>query len=125
MCIRDSPTCVYTSPEIGSVGLSEEEAVKLGHTVSIGKFPYMANGKALTLGEREGFVKMVADKNTDEILGVHILGPNATDMISEAAIAMRLECTSEELGRAIHPHPTLSEAIMEAALAVSGKAVHI
>jgi len=119
------PTCVYTSPEIGSVGLSEEEAVKLGHTVSIGKFPYMANGKALTLGEREGFVKMVADKNTDEILGVHILGPNATDMISEAAIAMRLECTSEELGRAIHPHPTLSEAIMEAALAVSGKAVHI
>jgi len=122
---RAVPTCVYTSPEIASVGLSQEEAAKLGYNVSIGKFPYLANGRALTLGEREGFVKIVSDKETDEILGVHILGPNATDLIGEAAIAIRLECTSEELGKTIHAHPTLSEAIMEAALAVSGKAVHI
>jgi len=119
------PTCVHTSPEIASVGLSEEKAVKLGYNVSIGRFPYMANGKALTLGEREGFVKVVSDRETDEILGVHILSPNATDLIGEAAIAIRLECTSEELGKTIHAHPTLGEAIMEAALAVSGKAIHI
>jgi dihydrolipoamide dehydrogenase len=119
------PTCVYTSPEIASVGLSEEEAVKIGYNVCIGKFPYMANGRALTLGEREGFVKIISDRETDEILGVHILGPNATDLIGEAVIAIRLECTSEELGKTIHAHPTLSEAVMEAALAVSGKAVHI
>jgi len=125
MDYRTVPTCVYTSPEIASVGLSEEAAVKLGYNVSIGRFPYMANGRASTLGEREGFVKIVSDRETDEILGVHILGPNATDLIGEATIAIRLECTSEELGRTIHAHPTLSEAIMEAALAVSGKSIHI
>ena len=119
------PACVYTSPQIASVGLSEEEAVELGYDISVGSFPYMANGRALTLEEKDGFVKIVADRDTDEILGVHILGPNASDLISEATVAMRLECTSDELGRAIHPHPTLSEAIMEAALAVSGKAIHI
>ncbi|MEM2719156.1 MAG: FAD-dependent oxidoreductase, partial [Candidatus Bathyarchaeia archaeon] len=122
---RTIPVCVYTMPEIASVGLSEDEAVSLGYEVSIGKFPYMANGRALTLGEREGFVKIIADKRRDEILGVHIIGPDASNMISEAALAMKLECTSEELGRTIHPHPTLSEAIMEAALAVSGRAIHI
>ncbi len=125
MNYRAVPMCVYTSPEIATVGLSQEEAVKLGYNVSIGKFPYMANGRALTLGEREGFVKIVTDGDTDEILGVHILGPNATDLVGEAAIAIRLECTSEELGKIIHAHPTLSEAIMEAALAASGKAIHI
>ncbi|MEM2539223.1 MAG: dihydrolipoyl dehydrogenase [Candidatus Bathyarchaeia archaeon] len=122
---RTIPVCVYTMPEIASVGLSEDEAVSLGYEVSIGKFPYMANGRALTLGEREGFVKIIADKRRDEILGVHIIGPDASNMISEAVLAMKLECTSEELGRTIHPHPTLSEAIMEAALAVSGRAIHI
>lgn len=122
---RTVPTCVYTSPEIASVGLSEEAADKLGYNVSIGRFPYMANGRASTMGEREGFVKVISDKETDEILGVHILGPNATDLIGEATIAIRLECTSEELGRTIHAHPTLGEAIMEAALAVSGKSIHI
>jgi len=119
------PVCIYTSPEIASVGLTGEEATSLGYNVSIGKFPYMANGRALTLGEIEGFVKIVSDRRTDEILGVHILGPNASDLIGEAAIAIRLECTSEELGKTIHAHPTLSEAIMEAALAVSKKAIHI
>ena len=119
------PSCVYTMPEIASVGLSEDEAVNLGYKISIGKFPYIANGRALALNEREGFVKVIAEKETDEILGVHIIGPDASNMISEATIAMRLECTSEELGRTIHPHPTLSETLMEAALAVFGKAIHI
>jgi len=122
---RTVPTCVYTSPEIASVGLSEQEATNLGHKVIVGRFPYMANGRALTLGEKEGFAKVVSDTDTDEILGVHIIGPNATELIGEAATAMRLECTSEELGKTVHAHPTLSEAIMEAALAVSERAVHI
>ncbi|MFQ6096005.1 MAG: dihydrolipoyl dehydrogenase [Candidatus Bathyarchaeia archaeon] len=122
---RTVPTCVYTSPQIASVGLSEEEAVELGYSISVGRFPYIANGRALMLGGKDGFVKIVTDKETDEILGVHILGTNASDLIGEAAVALRLECTSEELGRVIHPHPTLSEAIMEAALAVSGRAIHI
>ncbi|MDH5703533.1 MAG: dihydrolipoyl dehydrogenase [Aigarchaeota archaeon] len=120
-----NPACVYTSPEIASVGLSEQEAAELGYSISVGRFPYSANGRALALGERDGFVKIVADKGTDEILGVHILGPNASNLISEAVVAMRLECTSEELSRAMHPHPTLSEAIMEAASDVSGRAIHI
>lgn len=122
---RAVPACVYTSPEIASVGLSEEEAVELGYDISLGRFPYTANGRALALGERDGFVKIVTDKETDEILGVHILGPNASNLISEAVVAMRLECTSEELSKAIHPHPSLSEAIMEAALDVSSGAIHI
>ncbi len=122
---RAVPACVYTSPEIASVGLSEEEAVELGYDISLGRFPYTANGRALALGERDGFVKIVTDKETDEILGVHILGPNASNLISEAVVAMRLECTSEELSKAIHPHPSLSEAIMEAALDVSAGAIHI
>jgi len=122
---RAVPICVYTSPEIASVGLSEEEATERGYSVSVGRFPYTANGRALTLGEREGFVKIVADRETDEVLGVHILGSNASELIGEAAVAIRLECTAEELGRVIHPHPTLGEALMEAASAVSGRAIHI
>ncbi len=119
------PTCIYTMPEIASVGLSEAEAIKLGYKISVGRFPYMANGRAITLGEREGFVKIIAEKETDEILGVHIIGPDATNLISEAIVAIKLECTSEELGKTIHPHPTLSEAIMEASLAIFKKAIHI
>jgi len=119
------PACVYTMPEIASVGLSEEEAINMGYKISIGKFPYAANGRALVDGERDGFVKIIADKERDEILGVHIIGPNASNLISEATLAIKLECTSEELGRTIHPHPTLSEAIMEAALAVFKRAIHI
>jgi dihydrolipoamide dehydrogenase len=122
---RAVPACVFTSPEIASVGLSEEEAVELGYDISLGRFPYTANGRARALGERDGFVKIVTDKETDEILGVHIFGPNASNLISEAVVAMRLECTSEELSKAIHPHPSLSEAIMEAALDVSARAIHI
>jgi dihydrolipoamide dehydrogenase len=118
------PMYAYTSPEIASIGLSEKKATKLRYKVSIGRFPYMANGRALTLGEREGFVKIISDRETDELLGIHILGGNATDLIGEAAIAIKLECTSEELSATIHAHPTLSETLMEAALAVSKKAIH-
>jgi len=119
------PTCLYCQPEVASVGLSEEEAREQGYKVVVGKFPLMASGRALTLGETDGFAKIVCDKETGEILGVHLVGPHATDLIGEAALAMKMECTYEELGTLIHPHPTISEAIMEAAKAVSKKAIHI
>jgi len=118
MNYRVVPRCIYTTPEIASVGLSEEEAIKQGYNISVGVCPYIANGRALTLGEREGFVKIVSDKKTNEILGVHILGPNATELVSEAVMAMFFKCTSNELSKIIHPHPSLSEAIMEAASAI-------
>lgn len=118
------PKCVYSSPEAASVGLTEEEAKENGHNVKIGKFPFMAIGKALVYGESDGFVKIVADRDTDDILGVHMIGPHVTDMISEAGLAKVLDATPWEVGQTIHPHPTLSEAIGEAALAADGKAIH-
>lgn len=116
--------CIYTSPEIASIGYTEEEAVEKGFTVKKGKFSFQAVGKALVYGEQEGFVKIIADSQTDDILGVHIIGPHATDMISEAALAATLDAAPWEIGATIHPHPTLSEAIGEAALAVDGKEIH-
>ncbi|MFP7230686.1 dihydrolipoyl dehydrogenase [Bacillus subtilis] len=118
------PKCIYSSPEVASVGLTEEEAKAKGHNVKIGKFPFMAIGKALVYGESDGFVKIVADRDTDDILGVHMIGPHVTDMISEAGLAKVLDATPWEVGQTIHPHPTLSEAIGEAALAADGKAIH-
>ncbi|ARV43573.1 dihydrolipoyl dehydrogenase [Bacillus subtilis] len=118
------PKCIYSSPEAASVGLTEEEAKENGHNVKIGKFPFMAIGKALVYGESDGFVKIVADRDTDDILGVHMIGPHVTDMISEAGLAKVLDATPWEVGQTIHPHPTLSEAIGEAALAADGKAIH-
>ncbi|MDR4435635.1 dihydrolipoyl dehydrogenase [Bacillus tequilensis] len=118
------PKCIYSSPEAASVGLTEEEAKANGHNVKIGKFPFMAIGKALVYGESDGFVKIVADCDTDDILGVHMIGPHVTDMISEAGLAKVLDATPWEIGQTIHPHPTLSEAIGEAALAADGKAIH-
>ncbi|MED0587602.1 dihydrolipoyl dehydrogenase [Bacillus subtilis] len=118
------PKCIYSSPEVASVGLTEDEAKANGHNVKIGKFPFMAIGKALVYGESDGFVKIVADRDTDDILGVHMIGPHVTDMISEAGLAKVLDATPWEVGQTIHPHPTLSEAIGEAALAVDGKAIH-
>ena len=119
------PICVYCEPEISSVGLSEDEAKQQGYDVAVGKFPLQANGRALALGETDGFAKVVCDRGTGEILGVHLIGPHATDLIGEAALAIKLECTSEEIGELIHPHPTISEALMEAARAVSNKAMQI
>jgi dihydrolipoamide dehydrogenase len=116
--------CIYSSPEAASVGLTEDEAKEKGHDVKIGKFSFKAIGKALVYGESDGFVKIVADKETNDILGVHMIGPHVTDMISEAGLAKVLDATPWEVAHTIHPHPTLSEAIGEAALAVDGKAIH-
>ncbi|WP_203361808.1 dihydrolipoyl dehydrogenase [Bacillus sp. REN10] len=116
--------CIYSSPEAASVGLTEQEAKDKGYDVKTGKFSFRAIGKALVYGESDGFVKIVADKKTDDLLGVHMIGPHVTDMISEAGLARVLDAASWEVAHTIHPHPTLSEAIGEAALAVDGKAIH-
>ena len=117
--------CVYSNPEIASVGLTEQEAKRQGLTITIGKFPFKAIGKALVHGDAEGFVKIVADHHTNDVLGVHLIGPHATDLISEAALALLLNATPWEMGATIHPHPSLSEVIGEAALAVEGRAIHM
>jgi dihydrolipoamide dehydrogenase len=116
--------CIYSNPEAASVGLTEDEAKEKGYNVKVGKFSFRAIGKALVFGESDGFVKIVADAETDDILGVHMIGPHVTDMISEAGLARVLDATPWEIAQTIHPHPTLSEAIGEAALAVDGKAIH-
>ncbi|WLR60447.1 dihydrolipoyl dehydrogenase [Guptibacillus hwajinpoensis] len=117
-------SCIYSSPEMASVGLTEDQAKEEGHNVMIGKFPFKAIGKALVFGESDGFVKIVADADNEDLLGVHMIGPHVTDMISEAGLAKVLDAASWEVAHTIHPHPTLSEAIGEAALAVDGKAIH-
>jgi dihydrolipoamide dehydrogenase len=116
--------CIYSNPEAASVGITEQEAIEKGHHVKIGKFQFKAIGKALVYGESDGFVKIIADIDTDDILGVHMIGPHVTDMISEAGLAMVLDAIPWEVSNVIHPHPTLSEAIGEAALAVDGLAIH-
>jgi dihydrolipoamide dehydrogenase len=123
--LRLVPNCTYCDPEVASVGLTEANAKELGYDVKVGKFPFSASGKARILGEEEGFVKIVSESKYDEILGVHIIGPHATELIAEACVAMQLESTAEELGRTMHAHPTVSEAVMEAAEGVHGLAVHI
>jgi len=116
---------IFTDPEIASVGLTEVQAKEKGYEPIIGKFPFTALGRALLAGESEGFVKIVADKESELVLGVHIIGPEASDLISEAALAVEMGATLEDIGFTIHPHPTLPEAIMEAAEAAKGKAIHI
>ncbi|MGO4887035.1 dihydrolipoyl dehydrogenase [Anaerobacillus sp. MEB173] len=116
--------CTYSNPEIASVGLTEQEAIDKGFKVKSGKFSFRAIGKALVFGESDGFVKLVVNEENDDLLGVHMIGPHVTDMISEAALAQVLDATHWEVAHTIHPHPTLSEAIGEAALAVDGKAIH-
>lgn len=117
-------TCVYSNPEVAKVGLTEKQAIEQGFEVKVGKFPFQAVGKALVYGEANGFVKIIADKKTDDLLGVHMIGPHVTDMISEAGLAKVLDATPWEIAQTIHPHPSLSEAIGEAALAVDGKQIH-
>jgi dihydrolipoamide dehydrogenase len=119
------PSCTYCRPQVASIGLTEARARENGREVTVGKFPFTANGKAVALGETEGFVKVVADAKTNEILGVHILGPEATEIIHEFAVGRTLEATLEELMHTIHAHPTLSEAALEATLAALGQAIHI
>ncbi len=118
------PTCVYSSPEVASIGLTERQAKEQGFEIKVGRFPFQANGKALVYGELSGFIKIIADKQTEDLLGVHMIGPHVTDMISEAGLAKVLDATPWEMSLNIHPHPSLSEVIGEAALAVDGKQIH-
>jgi dihydrolipoamide dehydrogenase len=124
MDYKSIPSCVYTSPEVAFVGLTEEQAMKKVD-VEVGRFPFSASGKARLLGEIGGMVKIIADKKYGEVLGVHIIGSRATDMIAEAVLGMNMEITIDELANTVHPHPTLSEGVMEAALSLSGGAIHI
>jgi len=119
------PNVVYTWPELASVGVSEEEASERGVATAVGVFPFLANGRARAMGERDGQVKIVADATTDRILGAHILGPRASDLIAELAVAMELGASAEDIARSVHAHPTLPEAVKEAALAVAKRPIHI
>jgi dihydrolipoamide dehydrogenase len=119
------PGCTYCDPEIGSVGLTEAKAKERGYDVRVGTFPFGVLGRAKMAGETEGFVKIVADRKYDEVLGVHMIGPRSTELVAEAVLALRLECTVEELTRTIHAHPTFSEAVAEAAHATHGAAIHM
>lgn len=119
------PNCVFSMPEVASVGLTEEEARKENDKIKVSKFPFIANGKALTMGETEGIVKIIADGNTFEILGMHILGIHASDLIAEGTLALSMEATAEEIVNTIHAHPTLAETIAEAAEGILGKSIHL
>ncbi|MXY45182.1 MAG: dihydrolipoyl dehydrogenase, partial [Dehalococcoidia bacterium] len=119
------PRATYCRPQIGSFGLTEAQAQERGYTVRVGKFPFIASGKALALAESEGFVKVVIDDEIGDILGGHMIGAEVTELLGELGMARLLESTSKELGWLVHPHPTLSETIKEAALAADGEAVHI
>jgi len=122
---RVIPNCIYSIPEVASVGLSEERAKEMGYQVNVGRFPFLANARATILGERVGLVKILADRKTDEILGVHIIGLDATELIGEACVAMKARLTTKDLERIIHAHPTLSEGIFEAAHDVHGEAIDL
>ena len=119
------PRCTYSHPQVASLGLTETQANEQGHEIKVSKFPFRANGKALGLAEREGFVKIVADTVSGEILGVHMIGPEVTELLPELALAHTLEATSEEIARTVHAHPTLSEVIMEAAHGIEGQPIHL
>jgi len=119
------PNCTYCDPEVASVGLTEAKAKEAGYDVKVGKFPFSASGKARILGETDGFVKIVAEKKYDEVLGVHIIGPHATELLAEACVGMALETTADELGRIMHAHPTVSESVMEAAEGVHDLTIHL
>ena len=120
-----APNCIYTEPEIAHVGLGEKEAKEKGIEVKIGRFPFAASGRALTLGQSEGFVKVLADASSGKLLGAHIIGPRATDLIAEATLAIQNGLTLEQIDLTIHAHPTLPESLMEAALAAQGRAIHV
>ena len=122
---KNIPGCTYTTPEVASVGMTEKQAIEAGYEVKIGKFPYTASGKASSAGAKEGFVKLIFDAKYGELLGGHLIGANVTEMIGELVVARKLEVTGHALIKAIHPHPTMSEAIMEAAAAAYGEVIHI
>jgi dihydrolipoamide dehydrogenase len=118
------PRCTYTNPEVASIGLTQEEAEETGDEIEVGKFPVGASGRALTLGQDQGIIKIISGKRYGEILGFHMLAPQATELIAVASLAMRNELGVEEVKAAIYGHPTMSEAIFEAALDVRGEAIH-
>lgn len=119
------PNCTYAHPEVASVGLTEEQAEAEGLDFEVGKFPWVGNGRAVASGDTEGFIKVIRDRRYSEILGAHIVGPHATELIAEFVIGRHLESTVEELEKAMHPHPTLSEGVAEGALAALGRAIHV
>jgi len=119
------PRCTYCQPQVASFGLTESQAVQRGHEVAVGRFPFLANGKALGLGEHDGFVKIVADAESGQLLGGHLVGPDVTELLPELILARTWELSPREIARSVHAHPTLSEALMEAAHAVFGQAIHI
>jgi dihydrolipoamide dehydrogenase len=119
------PNVVYTHPELASVGVTEEQAKERGLAINVGTFPFMANARAKCLDETEGGVKIIADAKTDRVLGVHILGPRASDLIAEAVLAMEYGASSEDIARTVHAHPTLPEAVREAALGVAKRSLNI
>jgi dihydrolipoamide dehydrogenase len=119
------PGCTYCSPEIASVGMTEKEAKEKGYELKIGKFPFSASGKASAAGAKDGFVKMIYDAKYGELLGAHMIGMNVTEMIAEIVVAKKLETTGHEVLKAIHPHPTMSEAVMEATAAAYGEVIHL
>jgi len=119
------PGIVFTEPEIATAGLTEQEAKEQGLTVKVGRFPFAALGRAMSIGETDGFVKMLTDTASGRVVGIHIVGPSASDLISEAVLALETVATAEDIAMSIHPHPTLGEALMEAAAASLGQAIHM
>ena len=122
---KNIPGCTYTNPEVASVGMTEKAAKEAGYEIKVGKFPFSASGKASAAGAKDGFVKLIFDSKYGELLGAHLIGFNVTEMIAELVVARKLETTGHELIKAIHPHPTMSEAIMEAAAAAYGEVIHL
>jgi dihydrolipoamide dehydrogenase len=122
---RMLPRCTYCQPQVASFGYTEKQAQEAGYEINVGRFPFQPNGKALGMGERDGFVKIIADKKYGEILGAHMVGPEVTELLPELTLAQMAELTAEEIARNVHAHPTLSEVLMEAAHGVEGQAIHI
>jgi dihydrolipoamide dehydrogenase len=119
------PRCIYSQPQIASFGYTEEEAKAAGYEIKVSKFPFQANGKALGLGDYQGFVKLIGDAQYGELLGAHMIGPEVTELLPEYTLAHSAELTVEEIARNVHAHPTISEALMEAAHGLMGGAIHI
>ena len=119
------PGCTYTSPEIASVGYTEKGAIAAGFEIKVGKFPFSASGKASSAGAKDGFVKVIYDAQYGEFLGCHMIGANVTEIIAEAVVARKLETTGNEILKAVHPHPTMSEAMMEATAVAYGEVIHL
>jgi len=122
---RCIPNIVFTEPEIASVGMTADEAKAAGHEVSIGKMPFAVSGRAMAIDETNGFVKVITDAKDARVLGIHIVGPEASDLISEGALAIEMGAFAEDISLTVHPHPTLGEALMEAAKHSLGEAVHL